>query len=88
MDNIYYLNDLKNKNQDEIRKILQRDNSIANCNLLIKKVNIIIKALEDEDIDFDYDENKIISVDLEKADIALSNIEDIIIRKLKLGIRI
>lgn len=62
-------------------------NSLSHCNTLIKKINIIIKALEDEKMDFNSEENKIISANLEKSDIALSDIEDIIIKKLKFGIK-
>ena len=64
-----------------------KNNSLSYCNQLIKKVNIIIKALEDKDINFNYEENKIILKNLEKADGSLSSIEDIIIKKLKLGIK-
>lgn len=63
------------------------NNSLSHCNTLIKKINIIIKALEDKDMDFNCEENQIIVENLEKADIALTNIEDIIIKNLKLGIK-
>ena len=63
------------------------NNLLGHCNQLIKKINIIIKALEDEEMNFNSEENKIISANLEKSDIALSDIEDIIIKKLKFGIK-
>ena len=63
------------------------NNSLGHCNQLIKKINIIIKALKDEEMNFNSEENKIISENLEKANIALSDIEDIIIKNLKLGIK-
>ncbi|MBR3255866.1 MAG: hypothetical protein IKF97_06645 [Clostridia bacterium] len=63
------------------------NNSLGHCNQLIKKINLIIKALEDEEMNFNSEENKIISANLEKADIALSDIEDIIIKNLKFGIK-
>lgn len=63
------------------------NNSLGHCNQLIKKINIIIKALEDKEMNFNSEENKIISANLEKSDIALSDIEDIIIKKLKFGIK-
>lgn len=87
MSNIYNLNDIKNKKSNEIQKMIQKDKSLEHCNLLIKKINIVIKALEDKEMIFSSEEDKIISTDLEKADIALSNIEDIIIKKLKFGIK-
>ena len=62
-------------------------NSLSHCNTLIKKINIIIKALEDTEMNFNSEENKIISANLEKSDIALSDIEDIIIKKLKFWIK-
>ena len=62
-------------------------NSLSHCNTLIKKINIIIKALEDEEMNFNSEEIKIISANLAKSDIALSDIEDIIIKNLKLGIK-
>ena len=63
------------------------NNLLGHCNQLIKKINIIIKALEDEEMNFNSEENKIISANLAKSDIALSDIEDIIIKKLKFGIK-
>ncbi len=63
------------------------NNLLGHCNQLIKKINIIIKALEDKEMNFNSEENKIISANLEKSDIALSDIEDIIIKKLKFGIK-
>ena len=63
------------------------NNLLGHCNQLIKKINIIIKALEDEEMNFNSEENKIISANLAKSDIALSDIEDIIIKNLKLGIK-
>lgn len=63
------------------------NNLLGHCNQLIKKINIIIKALEDEEMNFNSEENKIISANLEKANIALSDIEDIIIKKLKFWIK-
>jgi len=63
------------------------NNLLGHCNQLIKKINIIIKALEDEEMNFNSEENKIISANLEKSDIALSDIEDIIIKKLKFWIK-
>ena len=63
------------------------NNSLGHCNQLIKKINIIIKTLKDEEMNFNSEENKIISANLEKANIALSDIEDIIIKNLKLGIK-
>lgn len=64
-----------------------QNNSLSYCNQLNKKINIIIKALEDKDINFNCEENKIILENLEKADSSLSSIEDLIIKKLKLGIK-
>ena len=63
------------------------NNSLGHCNQLIKKINLIIKALKDEEMNFNSEENKIISANLEKADVALSDIEDIIIKNLKFGIK-
>ena len=63
------------------------NNSLSHCNTLIKKINVIIRALEDKDIIFNNEDNQIISADLEKADMALSSIEDIIIKNLRFGIK-
>ena len=63
------------------------NNSLGHCNQLIKKINIIIKALKDEEMNFNSEENKIISENLEKANIALTDIEDLIIKNLKFGIK-
>ena len=63
------------------------NNSLLHCNTLIKKINVIIRALEDKDINFNNEDNKNISADLKKADMALSSIEDIIIKNLRFGIK-